>query len=183
VTEADAAVAVDVLLRYVGEDPVRLGLLGTPDRVARSLREMTSGYRDDPAGILATTFAERSDEMVLVRDIEFWSLCEHHLLPFHGTATVGYLPRDNVVGLSKLARVVHCFARRLQVQERLTTQIASAVMDNLEPLGVGVVVRATHLCMAARGVRSPSTMVTSALLGVMRDADPRAEFLALAGRP
>lgn len=176
-----AQAAVETLLRFVGADPTEPGLAKTGKRVVHSLLEMTRGRHDDPKAILATTFAERSDEMIVVKDIELWSLCEHHLLPFHGHAAVGYIPsQGQVVGLSKLARLVHCFARRLQVQERLTEQVAGAMMEHLRPLGVGVVIRATHLCMSARGVRSPSVMVTSSLHGVMREALPRAEFLGLA---
>jgi GTP cyclohydrolase I len=175
---------VATLLRELGEDPHRDGLVDTPDRVARAWREMTEGYRQDAAAILDATFdVGPYDQMVVVRDIEFWSLCEHHLLPFHGMATVGYLPGDRVVGLSKIGRLVNCFARRLQVQERLTQQIADAMNEHLKPKGVGVLINATHTCMAMRGVRLGADMVTSALLGRFRDdAVLRSEFLALAGR-
>ncbi|OFV89552.1 MAG: GTP cyclohydrolase I FolE [Acidobacteria bacterium RBG_16_68_9] len=176
------ASAVRVLIRGLGENPERDGLRGTPPRVVRSLFEMTCGYRDDPAAILSTTFAEQYDEMIVVEPVEFWSLCEHHLLPFHGTARVGYLPSGRVVGLSKIARLVHCFARRLQIQERMTKEIAEAIRDHLGAAGVGVVVRATHLCMAARGVRSASMMTTSSMLGAMRGPAARSEFLSLARR-
>lgn len=176
--------AVVRLLEHVGEDPTRPGLADTPDRVLRSLAEMTSGYHDDPAAILARQFPDDYDEMVVVRGVEFHSLCEHHLLGFAGTATVGYLPAPGkgVVGLSKLARLVDCFARRLQVQERLTTQVADAIEQHLQPSGVGVVVAARHSCMGCRGVRKPGAeMVTSALRGAMRtQPETRAEFLALA---
>jgi len=177
----EAVTAVETLLRWVGEDPDRDGLLDTPARVAKALREMTSGYLEDPAEILSRTFEETSDEMVILRGITFQSMCEHHLLPFLGTATVGYLP-GKVVGISKLARLVNCFARRLQIQERLTRQIADAVEKHLEARGVAVVIRAQHLCMACRGVRQQeSEMVTSAMLGTLRsDATSRAEFLRLA---
>jgi GTP cyclohydrolase I len=169
------------MILELGEDPEREGLRETPERVMRALHEMTSGYRDEPKAILDCTFTEPYDEMVVVSGIEFWSLCEHHMLPFHGRATVGYVPDRQIVGLSKLPRLVHCFARRLQVQERLTKQIAEAINEHLNPKGVGVVLEATHLCMAARGVRSASTMSTSCLLGCMRDdASARAEFLHLA---
>ena len=179
--EADAREAVTTLLRWVGEDPSRDGLLDTPRRVAKALREMTAGYAEDPAEILATTFEESSDELVILRGISFYSTCEHHLLPFYGTASVGYLP-GKVVGISKLARLVQCFGQRLQIQERLTRQIAEAVSEHLEARGVGVVVRAHHLCMGCRGARQPSTeMVTSAMLGSLRkNAVSRAEFLRLA---
>jgi GTP cyclohydrolase I len=142
---------------------------------------MTAGYEEDPRHILACTFKETYDEMVVVSGVEFWSLCEHHMLPFHGKATVGYVPDGKVVGLSKLARLVHCFARRLQIQERMTQQIAMAMMEHLAPKGAGVILEATHLCMAARGVRTPSTMTTSAMYGCMfENPSARAEFLHLA---
>jgi len=177
----EAERAVETLLRWIGEDPDRNGLADTPARVAKALREMTSGYSEDPAEILSRTFEETSDEMVILRGILFQSICEHHLLPFLGTATVGYLP-GKVVGISKLARLVNCFARRLQIQERLTRQIADAVEEHLEARGVAVVIRAQHLCMACRGVRQQeSEMVTSAMLGTLRtDATSRSEFLRLA---
>src|SRR5436189_4819220 len=142
--------AVVALLRYVGEDPGREGLRDTPARVLKAWREMTSGYDDDPAEILARTFDETSDEMVVLRGISFHSTCEHHMLPFYGQASVGYLP-GKVVGISKLARLVDCFARRLQIQERLTRQIAESIEQHLEARGVGVIVRAHHLCMGCRG--------------------------------
>lgn len=171
------------LLDLLGEDVDRDGLRDTPARVARAWRELTEGYKQDPAAILDTTFEMgKYDQMVVVRDIEFWSLCEHHLLPFHGRACVGYLPDERVVGLSKLGRLVQCFARRLQVQERMTQEIADAVAKHLAPLGVGVVVQASHTCMAMRGIRLGADMLTSALLGKFRDdATMRAEFLTLAG--
>jgi GTP cyclohydrolase I len=171
------------ILTHLGEDLGRDGLSDTPARVARALREMTEGYHQDPAAILATTFGVAYDEMVVVRDIEFWSLCEHHLLPFHGTATVGYLPGERVVGLSKIGRLVQCFARRLQVQERMTQEIAEAMNTHLEPAGVGVVLRASHSCMAMRGIRLGGEMVTSAMLGKFRDdGKVRSEFLNLGGQ-
>jgi GTP cyclohydrolase I len=177
--------AVRVLLRrVVWEDPEREGLLDTPERVVKALGQMTEGYGQDPVEILGTTFdTEGYDEMVVLRGIDFVSLCEHHMLPFTGTAAVGYVPGDRVVGLSKLARLVDCFARRLQIQERMTKEIADAVMNVLSPQGVGVVVSARHSCMGCRGVRKPgASMVTSYLAGVMRDnVAARAEFLALAG--
>ncbi len=178
--QSEAEEAVVSLLRMIGEDPSRDGLAETPRRVVRALREMTAGYDEDPAEILSRTFDETSDELIVLRDIEFYSTCEHHLLPFHGTASVGYLP-GSVVGISKLARLVHCFARRLQIQERMTRQIAGAIEQHLGARGTGVVVRARHLCMGCRGVRQPgSEMVTSAMLGVLRaDAAARSEFMAL----
>ena len=173
--------AVVRLLGWLGEDPRRAGLRDTPGRVLRALREMTHGYTENPATILTRQFDEPAyDEVVLVRRIPFWSLCEHHLLPFHGDAAVGYLPTDKVVGLSKVVRLVECYARRLQVQERLTVEIATALMQHLGARGAGVVLRARHGCMETRGVRAPAETVTSAMLGVFRD-DPkaRAELLAL----
>jgi GTP cyclohydrolase IA len=174
--------AVEVLLRVIGEDPGRNGLCDTPARVVKALLEMTAGYDESPADILSTTFAEHSDELIVLRGIDFHSMCEHHLLPFMGVAHVGYLP-GKVVGISKLARVVHCFARRLQIQERMTQQIASAVETHLEARGVGVIVSAHHLCMGCRGVRLPATqLVTSAMLGTLRNsAETRSEFLRLCG--
>jgi GTP cyclohydrolase I len=175
------ACAVGQLLEACGEDVTREGLRGTPGRVARMLAEMTSGKDQDPAAILGTVFTEFCDEMILVRDIPFWSLCEHHLLPFFGTVVVGYVPQgQRVVGLSKIPRLVQCFARRLQIQERLTTQIATTLLEYLTPRGVGVLVTGQHTCMQMRGIASPGTMITSALLGVFREAPARAEFLALA---
>lgn len=175
--------AVVRLLTFIGEDPNRPGLLDTPGRVLRALTEMTSGYGEDPALHLARTFPDHADEMVAVTGIEFTSMCEHHLLTFTGTVDLAYIPGAEVVGLSKLARVVDIFARRLQVQERMTEQIADAIEDALDPRGVGVIVRAKHSCMGCRGVRKPgATMTTSALRGYMKTKPAaRAEFLALAG--
>jgi GTP cyclohydrolase I len=172
------------LLQYIGEDPKRDGLRDTPGRVARALREMTRGYEQDPTTILARTFVIDCDEMVVLSGIRFSSLCEHHLLPFHGVATVGYIPKKSVVGISKLARVVECFAQRLQVQERLTSQIAQAIQSELDPVGVGVVVTAHHSCIGCRGAKqADADMITSSLLGQFReDARTRAEFLELARR-
>lgn len=177
---AAAEEAVATLLRFIGEEPERDGLRDTPARVVRAWREMTAGYAEDPAEILSRTFEESSDELVILRGISFYSTCEHHLLPFYGEASVGYLP-GKVVGISKLARLVECFAKRLQVQERMTRQIADAIERHLEARGVGVVLRAHHLCMGCRGVRQEETeMVTSAMLGTLRtDATSRAEFLKL----
>lgn len=177
---ADAEEAVATLLRFIGEEPERDGLRDTPARVVKAWREMTAGYAEDPAEILSRTFDESSDELVILRGISFYSTCEHHLLPFYGQAVVGYLP-GKVVGISKLARLVECFAKRLQVQERMTRQIADAVETHLEARGVGVVLSAHHLCMGCRGVRQEETeMVTSSMLGTLRtDATSRAEFLRL----
>lgn len=173
--------AVREILISIGEDPDREGLLRTPNRVARAYSELICGLSEDPRVHLRTVFHERYDEVVLLRDIEFHSLCEHHLLPFVGKAHVAYLPDGKVVGLSKLARLVEGYARRPQVQERLTTQIADALMDELNPVGAACIIEATHTCMTIRGVRKPgSTMVTSALRGIFKDNPPsRHEILSL----
>ena len=173
--------AVREILLAVGEDPDREGLLKTPNRVARAYSELMAGLRTEPREHLKTVFRERYDEVVLLRDIQFHSLCEHHLLPFTGRAHVAYLPDGKVVGLSKLARLVEGYARRPQVQERLTTQIADALMDELQPIGAVCVIEATHTCMTIRGANKPgSTMVTSALRGIFKDnPSSRAEVLSL----
>jgi GTP cyclohydrolase I len=179
------ATVVRGLLRELGEDPAREGLLRTPDRVADSLRFLLSGYTQDVADVVnGAVYAEDYREMVLVRDIEVYSLCEHHLLPFFGKAHVAYLPKGRIIGLSKLPRIVEVFARRLQVQERLTTQIADALDGALEPYGTAVVIEASHLCMMMRGVeKQNSRTVTSALTGAFqRDPKCRNEFLELVGR-
>ena len=180
-TELEARNAVRVLLEYLGEDPDREGLTDTPRRVVAAWDEMTRGYGQDPRLILGTAFeGEGYDQMIVCREIDFWSVCEHHLLPFHGTAAVGHIPNKRVVGLSKMPRLVECFSRRLQIQERLTKQVAEAMQDVLKPRGVGVLVRAKHLCMACRGVKQQqSEMVTSSLLGQFREQAVRAEFLRL----
>lgn len=169
------------LLEGIGEDPSREGLADTPGRVARAWREMLSGLEEDPREYLRTQFEAGTDELVLVRDILFHSVCEHHLLPFYGRAHVGYIPRGGkVTGLSKLARVVEGYARRPQVQERLTAQIADAIDEVLHPQGVIVVIEAEHMCMSMRGVTKPgSSTVTSALRGIMNDGTTRAEMMAL----
>ncbi|WP_436689257.1 MULTISPECIES: GTP cyclohydrolase I FolE [unclassified Geodermatophilus] len=172
VDQERAAAAVRELLIAVGEDPDRPGLQDTPRRVARAYAETFAGLWQDPADILATTFDEDHDEMVLVKDIPMYSTCEHHLVPFHGVAHIGYIPGDDgkVTGLSKLARLVEVYARRPQVQERMTSQIADALADVLKPRGALVVIEAEHLCMAMRGIRKPgSTTVTSAVRGIFRD--------------
>ena len=177
--------AVELLLAEVGEDPTRDGLVRTPDRVARALRFLTSGYDTNIDEVVNDAlFAVDSSEMVIVRDIDFYSLCEHHLLPFFGRCHVAYLPRERVIGLSKIPRLIEMFSRRLQVQERLTNQIATSLADILDPLGVGVVVEATHLCIRMRGVEKQNAFaVTSAMLGSFRDnARTRMEFLELIGR-
>jgi len=169
------------LLEYIGEDPNREGLKETPDRVLRAWKELTVGYQQDPKEILSKRFTAKYDQMVVVRGIRFTSICEHHLLPFTGTVTVGYIPNDQVVGLSKLARLVLCFAHRLQIQEQMTTQIAEAIQKELNPAGVGVIITAKHSCMGCRGVKQPDAdMVTSAMLGDLRVNDAaRAEFMGL----
>ena len=170
------------LLEQLGEDPSREGLLKTPERVEKSLAFLTSGYRADVADILnGALFTVDYSEMVIVKDIDYYSLCEHHLLPFFGKCHVAYIPRTQVIGLSKIPRLVDVFSRRLQVHERLTNEIAECVREAIDPLGVGVIMQGTHLCMAMRGVeKQNSATVTSAMLGTFRsDARTRAEFLQL----
>lgn len=171
--------AVRTLLLHVGEDPTREGLLDTPKRVAKAYRELTQGYEADVAAILGTTFDVGAvNQMVHVNDIEFVSLCEHHMLPFTGRAHVAYVPQKRVVGLSKIPRTVEAFAHRLQVQERLTEQIADALMEHLDPEGVGVTITAHHSCMGIRGAKQPNaTMTTTALRGIFRDPATQAEFV------
>jgi GTP cyclohydrolase IA len=174
-TQAEAEAAVRTLIEWAGDDPDREGLLETPKRVAKAYRELFAGYETDPRDYLQRTFEEVGgyDELVLLRDIPVVSFCEHHMLPFLGKAHVGYLPNDRVVGISKLARVVHGFGRRLQIQEKLTAEIAEAIQDILKPKGVGVIVVSEHSCMTMRGVNTPGTrLTTSHLLGEVRD-DPR----------
>lgn len=169
------------LLARLGEDPDREGLALTPERVEKSMAFLTKGYREDPAKLLrGALFNVAYDEMVIVKDVEMFSLCEHHLLPFVGMVHVAYVPNGKVIGLSKIPRLVDLFARRLQVQERLTRQIADAIMDAIEPQGVGVVIEARHLCMMMRGVeKQSSSTVTSAMVGVFREKATRSEFLSL----
>ena len=187
--ELDEAAAVDPmagavrrLISEIGEDPDREGIQKTPARVAKSLRFLTSGYRQDIDKVLnGALYSVAYDEMVIVKDIEVFSMCEHHLLPFFGRCHVAYVPNGKVIGLSKIPRLVDVFARRLQVQERLTVQIAETIMEKIKPQGVGVIVEARHLCMIMRGVeKQNSTAVTSHMLGVFRDAEgTRSEFLRL----
>ncbi len=181
----DVADAVRTLIRWAGDDPDREGLLDTPKRVARAWREYASGYAEDPATHLARTFEEVGgyDEIVLLKDIPFQSHCEHHLAPIIGKASIAYLPRDKVVGISKLARVLHGYAKRLQVQERLTAQVADCICEHLQPKGVAVVIEASHACMTARGVNTPGVMMTtSRMMGTFRsDERSRREVLALMG--
>jgi GTP cyclohydrolase I len=182
---AELEQAVRTLLAEIGEDATRDGLVGTPARVRRMYGELTEGYRTDPDALInGACFEVDYDEMVVVRDIEFYSLCEHHLLPFYGRAHVGYLPRGRVIGLSKIPRIVDMYAHRLQVQERMTQEVAGYLMERLEPKGVACVVEATHLCTMMRGVKKQqATMVTSAMLGTFRrDPKTRGEFLTLIGR-
>lgn len=185
VARPEIETAVRQLLEAFGEDVNREGLERTPERVARMYDELLAGYRVDPhAMINDALFDVAYDEMVIVRDIEFYSLCEHHMLPFYGRCHIGYLPNGKVLGLSKLARMVDMFARRLQIQERLTDQIARAIMDAVNPLGVGVIIEARHLCMMMRGAQKQnSMMVTSSMLGSFRKSSiTRSEFLALLQR-
>ena len=173
--------AVREILLALGEDPDREGLAKTPHRVAKMYAELFGGLDENPAGHLGNVFTEEYDEIVILRDIPFYSMCEHHLLPFMGQAHVGYMPRGKVVGVSKLARIVSNFARRPQMQERLTKQIADFLMKKIDARAVGVVIEATHTCMTIRGAKKPgSLMVTSALLGLFRsDARSRSEFMSL----
>ena len=181
----DVRQAVRTLIRWAGDDPDREGLLDTPARVARAWKEYASGYGEDPAHHLSRTFEEVGgyDEIVLLKDIPFQSHCEHHLAPIIGKASIAYLPGSRVVGISKLARVLHGYARRLQVQERLTAQVADCIATHLKPLGVAVVIEASHACMSARGVNTPGVlMTTSRMIGCFRDDErSRKEVLALMG--
>ena len=182
----EAEDAIETLLLWAGEDPQREGLMDTPARVATAYEDWFSGYGEDPVGFLTRTFEEVDgyDEMIVLRDIKFESHCEHHMAPIIGVAHVGYLPSNKVVGISKLARVVDTFARRFQVQEKLTAQIANCIEEVLKPKGVGVVIDATHQCMTTRGIHKPGvSMVTSQMLGAFRkDARTRAEFLNMIGK-
>ena len=176
---------VRALLQAVDPEPEREGLQRTPERVARALEFLTKGYAEDPHRVInGALFTEHYSEMIVLKDIDFYSLCEHHVLPFFGKAHVAYLPDRRIVGISKLARLVEAFARRLQVQERMTSQIANTIAEHLAPLGVGVVLEAEHLCMRMRGIeKQNSTVVTSAMLGVFRDhQETREEFMTLIGR-
>jgi GTP cyclohydrolase I len=181
----DVQDAIRTLIRWSGDDPAREGLLDTPKRVARAWKEYCSGYDDDPAIHLSRQFEEVGgyDELVLLKDIPFQSHCEHHMAPIIGKAAIAYMPRKSVVGISKLARVLHGYARRLQIQERLTAEVAQCIWDNLQPHGVAVVIEASHACMTARGVRTPGVgMVTSRLLGCfLDDSRSRKEVMSLMG--
>ena len=182
----EVAAAVRTLIRWAGDDPEREGLLDTPARVARAWKEYARGYHEDPAAHLYRTFKEVGgyDEIVLLRDIPFQSHCEHHMAPIIGKAHIAYLPGTRVVGISKLARVLHGFARRLQVQERLTAQVADCIWEHLQPKGVAVVIEASHACMSARGVNTPGVMMTtSRMMGTFRSDDrSRKEVLSLMGK-
>ncbi len=185
-SRAEAEAAVRTLILWAGDNPDREGLEDTPKRVVKSYEEFFEGYRQDPEDILRRTFEETEgyDEMVVLKDIEFHSHCEHHMVPITGKAFVAYLPDKRVVGISKLARVVEAYARRLQIQEKMTSQIANAINDVLKPRGVAVIIEAEHQCMTSRGVNKPGVaMVTSTMLGAFRDdASTRREFLAIVGR-
>mgnify|MGYP003644474141 CR=1 FL=1 len=180
-TRQEAEESVRTILRFIGEDTEREGLIDTPSRVVKAFLEMTEGIGKDANEVLSTSFTESCDEMVVVRGIRFVSLCEHHLLPFIGQATVGYLPNKKVVGLSKIPRLVECLARRPQLQERLTVQIANTLLHGIDALGVGVVIKAHHSCMGCRGVRQPDAeMVTSAMVGAFTNPHVKQELLQLA---
>ena len=186
-SQQEAEEAVRTLIRWAGDDPTREGLLGTPDRVVRSYREFFRGYDQEPNSILKRTFQETDgyDEMIVLRDMRFESHCEHHIAPIIGRAHIAYLPHHRVVGISKLARLLDCYAKRLQIQEKMTAQIANTLQEVLQPRGVAVVVDASHQCMTTRGVHKPGTsMVTSRMLGAFRtDPSTRREFLAIIGLP
>jgi GTP cyclohydrolase IA len=186
-SQSEAEEAVRTLIRWAGDDPAREGLLGTPERIARAYREYFSGYDEDPVALLQRTFEaiDGYDEIVVLKDVRFESHCEHHLAPFIGKVHIAYLPNNRVVGISKLARLVDVFAKRLQIQEKMTSQIANTIDEILQPKGVAVVIEAAHQCMTTRGVHKPGvTMVTSRMLGAFRD-DPssRREVLAMIGTP
>ena len=185
ISENEAMDAVKTLIKWAGDNPQREGLKETPARVIRSYKDFFSGYKSDPREILSKKFKEVEgyDEIIILKDIRLESHCEHHMVPFVGTAHVGYLPKNKVVGLSKLARLVEAFAKRLQIQEKLTAQIANAIDEILQPKGVGVIIEASHLCVATRGIHKPdSKMVTSRMLGSFRnDQATRKEFLELVG--
>jgi len=182
ITDLGLESIIDGLLKAIGEDPKRDGLLRTPQRVAKMLRFLTEGYNKDPKEVVGgATFSLDYDEMIVVKDIDLFSLCEHHLLPFFGKCHIAYIPRKKILGLSKFARIVNVFSRRLQVQERLTSQIANFIKDELDPKGVGTIIEASHLCMMMRGVEKQNAYaITSSMLGIFRkDSKTREEFLDL----
>lgn len=185
-SKLEAEEAIRTLIRWAGDDPDREGLVGTPDRVARAYKEFFAGYIEDPIEILQRTFEETDgyDEMVVLKDIRLESHCEHHMVPIIGVAHIAYLPNRRVVGISKLARVLEVYAKRLQIQEKLTAQVANTIQEVLEPQGIAVVIEAAHQCMTTRGVKKPGvTMVTSKMLGCFRDnPETRREFLSIIGR-
>jgi len=186
-SQAEAETAVRTLIKWAGDDPDREGLVGTPERVVRTYEEFFAGYNKDPVALRSKTFEETAvyDEMIVLRDIRLESHCEHHIVPILGMVHIGYLPAGRVVGISKLARLVEVFAKRMQIQETLTSQIADTIHDVLKPRGVGVVIEAAHQCMTTRGIRKPGvSMVTSRMLGSFSDdLETRREFLATIGRP
>ncbi len=186
-SQAEAEAAVRTLIEWAGDDPDREGLAGTPERVVRAYEEFFAGYNEDPVALLATTFEETTayDEMIVFRDIRLESHCEHHIVPILGKAHIGYLPAGRVVGISKLARLLEVFAKRMQIQETLTSQIADTIQEVLEPRGVGVVIEASHQCMTTRGIRKPGvSVVTSRMLGSFRDdRTTRREFLSMIDNP
>ncbi|HEY1385799.1 MAG TPA: GTP cyclohydrolase I FolE [Dongiaceae bacterium] len=186
-SQQEAEEAVRTLIRWAGDDPAREGLRGTPDRVVRAYREFFRGYDQDPSSVLKRTFEETDgyDEMIVLKDMRFESHCEHHIAPIIGRAHIAYLPHHRVVGISKLARLLDCYAKRLQIQEKMTAQIANTLQEVLQPRGVAVVIDASHQCMTTRGVHKPNTsMVTSRMLGAFRtDPSTRREFLAIIGLP
>jgi len=185
-TKSEAEDAVRTLLRWAGDDPNREGLVGTPDRVVRAYKEFFAGYREDPVQLLKKTFEETEgyDEMIVLKDIRLESHCEHHMVPIIGVAHIAYLPRNRVVGISKLARVLEVYSKRLQIQEKLTAQVANTINDVLEPLGVAVIVEAAHQCMTTRGIKKPGvTMVTSKMIGSFKEnPETRKEFLSIVAR-
>ena len=186
-SKEEAEEAVRTLIRWAGDDPDREGLVGTPNRVVKAYQEFFAGYREDPVSILGATFEDTAsyDDVVILRDIRLESHCEHHIVPIIGKVHIGYLPNGRVVGISKLARLIDVYAKRMQIQETLTAQIADTIADVLDPHGVAVVIEAAHQCMTTRGIRKPGvSMVTSRMLGVFRD-DPvtRREFLSMIGNP
>tara|TARA_Y100000588_G_scaffold90964_1_gene98078 strand:+ start:2865 stop:3518 length:654 start_codon:yes stop_codon:yes gene_type:complete len=184
-SQAEAESAVRTLIKWAGDDPDREGLIGTPERVVRAYEEFFAGYNEDPVALLAKTFEDPVvyDEMIVMRDIRLESHCEHHIVPILGKAHIGYMPAGRVVGISKLARLVEVFAKRMQIQETLTAQIADTIQDVLKPRGVGVIIEAAHQCMTTRGIRKPGvSMVTSRMLGSFRDdLETRREFIATIG--